>query len=308
MNLRNADKFPQIACVTRPVPHQVKAMTPIASQLRKAGYRVRETFDRCPPEAIVFCWGNGWAKEIRAVHRNVQVCVMDHGLFNPRKQAVLTGWQGLNGWGEHPVVDDGGERLRAKGWDKIIQPPRLVYKPKDGYVLILGQVYGDAAIVDAIEDYGDWLFRLAQHYAAQGWEVRFRPHPVQARNGLDRYPNVGARTSHERSIYEDFDGAAIVVAMNSNGLLDALMYGVQDVRLFNKGSMLYPISNVLDGGFEGNERRVYFADRTRLAERMAWCQWDPEEIDNGEWIKYHAPIMERIYATNVHQPWHGARL
>jgi len=95
--------------------------------------------------------------------------------------------------------------------------------------------------------------------------------------------------------------------MNSNGLLDALMYGVQDVRLFNKGSMLYPISVPIDGGLEG-ERRVYFSLREKLAEHLAWCQWDPAEIDNGEWIKYHAPIMERLVNWAPHQPWYNSSI
>lgn len=304
------DKFPQIACVTRPVPHHVKAMAPIANQLREAGYRVRETYDRCPPEAVVFCWGNGWAKEIRAVHPNVIVCVLDHGLFHPRKQSLVTGWQGLNGWGEHPFVIDGGKRLRDMGWADIVRPPRErpPSRPNKGQVLILGQVYGDAAIVDAVEDYGDWLQRLTDRFEREGWTVKFRPHPVQARNGLDRYPKVGRMTNHNASIYDDFEEATIVVAMNSNGLLDALMYGVQDVRLFNKGSMLYPISNLIDGGLAG-ERRVFFPLRERLAERLAWCQWLPEEIDNGEWIKYHSPIMERLVANRASLlPWYNTTI
>jgi len=301
------EKFPQIACITRPVPHQVKAMAPIAHQLREAGYRVRETFDRCPPEAIVFCWGNGWAKEIRAVHPNVVICVLDHGLFHPRKKYVVSGWQGLNGWGEHPVVDDGGARLRAKGWDAVVEPTRVVSKP-GRTVLLLGQVYGDAAIVDAVEDYGDWLKRMADSYASEGARVVFRPHPVQARNGLDRYPNVGARVSHERPIFEDFAEASTVVAMNSNGLSDALMYGVQDIRLFNRGSMLWPISQPTEHPDRPGERKVIYSKRQKLAERLAYCQWEPEEIDNGEWIKYHSPIMQRIYNQHQTSRWYDTWL
>lgn len=284
------DKFPQIACITRPVPHQVKAMAPIAKQLREAGYRVRETFDRCPPESVVFCWGNGWAKEIRAKFPHSIICVLDHGLFHPRKKYVVTGWQGLNGWGAHPLVWDGGRRLLEKGWNSVIRPWRE--PPQRKTALILGQVYGDAAIVDAVEDYGAWLSRLAEDLESRGYIVQFRPHPVQARSDVNRYPRIGRQLPCNDDLFQQFEQATMVVAMNSNGLLDAFMHGVQDVRLFNKGSMLYPASIPVKG--LPGERRAEPGMRDTLAARLAYCQWEPEEIDNGLWLKYHEPIMQQL--------------
>lgn len=290
-------KFPEIACVTRPVPHQVKAMAPIAATLRSRGYRVRETFDRIPPEPIVFCWGWGWAKEIRAKNPDAIICCLDHGYFHPRKMTVNTGWQGLNGFGEHPVILDGGGRLRKMGWDSVIRPWRRA--PITGTRLILGQVYQDASITEQVEDYGKWLQARAAELDAEGGNVVFRQHPVQARRGEPDTPygNIGSRTGN-RDIYEDLDNACTVLGMNSNGLLDAFLYGVNDVRLYNKGSMLYPITQEVLG-----YRSPRGTLRQDLAGRLAWCQWDPDEIQNGEWIKHHEPIMRRVYETGTHTPW-----
>ena len=294
MNLRN---FPGIACVTRPVPHQVKAMAPIAQALRRAGFRVRETYDRCPPEAIVFAWGWGWAKEIRQVHRSTVICCLDHGLFVPRKQYVVTGWQGLNGFGEHPVVDDGGERLRRKGWDSVVKPWR---KPGINS-LLLGQVYNDAAIIEAIEDYSAWLQLQARALEQEGFPVVFRPHPVQARGDVTRYPRVGALSANP-NLYTDIEQARCAVAMNSNSLLDGFLHGLGDIRLYNRGSMLYPISSPT-GRLEG-QRSPDVHKRDQLVNRLAYCQWEPEEIESGEWASFHAPILTRIIEQGgQHAPW-----
>lgn len=289
-------KFPEIACVTRPVPHQVKAMAPIAAELRRRGYRVRETYDRLPPDEIVFCWGWGWAKEIRAKFPNTIVCCLDHGFFHPRKETVMTGWQGLNGFGEHPLVDD-PSRLNASPYLGNLKPWRK--NPPKGDRLILGQVYQDAQITDTLEDYGRWLQDRAKELEPLGGRLVFRQHPVQARRGEPDTPygNIGTRSGNP-SIYADFDTASTVLAMNSNGLLDAFLYGVVDVRLYNKGSMLWPICQEIDG-----YRQPRVTLRQRLAERLAWCQWHPDEIKDGQWVRLYEPIMRRIYETGQHTPW-----
>lgn len=272
-------------------------MAPIAAALRKRGYRVRESYDRIPGNEVVFVWGWGWAKEIRAKFPNTIICCLDHGYFHPRKLYVNTGWQGLNGFGEHPVVDD-PSRLADTGWDSIVCGWRTIHDK--GHKLLLGQVYQDASITEQVEDYGLWLKAREEELDKEGGTVVFRQHPVQARRGEPDTPygNIGARTGNA-DIYADLDKARTVLAMNSNGLLDAFLYGIIDVRLYNKGSMLWPISLEIDG-----YRQPRATLRRQLAERLAWCQWEPEEIyRDGNWIRMHEPIMRRIYETGTHNPW-----
>ena len=283
---------PQIATVTRPVPHQVKAMGSIAKALRAKGVIVRETYDRVPPEPVVFAWSWKWCKEILDAHPDTIVCTLDHGLFVPRNQTAVTGWFGLNGLGEHAVVRDGGARLRAKGWDAGIKPWRTGGKT----ALLVGQCYNDVQILDHLEDYGAWLCKVAHQLTEEGWRVMFRPHPVQRRNDLSRYPRVAAFTSG-KTLQDDLDSEDVgcVVGFNSNACLDAFMAGVPDVRVYNRGSMLWPI--VKNGRADPQLRQ-------ELANMLAWCQWEPAEIENGEWAEYHVPIMQRMLAIGPRYPWH----
>jgi hypothetical protein len=275
-------------------------MAAITKALRGAGVTVRETYDRVPSEQIVFVWSLKWAREIWAVHPNAIICVCDHGLFHPRNRTVVTGWMSLNGWGEHPVVDDGGERLRRTGWQSMLQPwrPKFRYARKP-IALVMGQCYNDVQILGHHEDYGKWLQDRAAELADEGFDVRFRPHPVQARNDLSRYPNVAA-LSVGVPLYDALEPVECVLGYNSNSLLDAFMYGIEDVRIYNTGSMLWPIGYKTRHGYHAAEP----TKRQKLAERLAFCQWDPEEIANGEWLSYHRPIVDRLIAGHAARPWH----
>lgn len=290
--------LPNIACVSRPVPHQVKAMSNIAAALRKCGLIVRETYDRVPSEEIVFVWSWKWSKEILDAHPDTLVCTLDHGLFAPRNQTVVTGWLGLNGWGIHPVVDDGGERWRGGEWR--VKPPRKPGK----YALVLGQCYNDVSILDHLTDYGTWLKETGDELRAEGWEVIFRPHPVQRRNDLDRYPRfapitAGVRVEHDLEAYD----VGCAVAFNSNALLECYMEGIQDIRVYNGGSMLWPACVPVPGK---TYRKLDLARADRLMSRLAWCQWKPEEINEQSlWLEHHLPIMRRLVheGPKVMEPW-----
>jgi hypothetical protein len=273
-------------------------MGAIAKALRARGLAVRETFDRVPPEAVVFVWSWKWSREILDKHPHTVVCTLDHGLLHPRNKTAVTGWMGLNGLGEHPLVLDAGKRLQAKGWGSMLRPWREPDPRRTA--LILGQCYNDVQILDHLEDYGQWLMDRAKELRAEGWRVSFRPHPVQRRNDLSRYPNVGSITNGA-TVFDDIDQLRVgcVVGFNSNALLDSFMYGVQDVRVYNEGSMLWPIV----------DKQTHRADtslRQPLADLLAFCQWEPAEIESGEWADYHIPIMRRLLSQRPAplRPWH----
>lgn len=303
-------KFPAIGILAKPVKHQVAATGHIERSLTRAGYRLRTSYDFTAPEPIVFCWGWGKAKEVRAVNPGAVICCLDHGYTLERKQHINTGWSipsmrfGLNGFAEHPWVDDGGERLRVKGWDKEICPrptynsvPRIV-RPKRA--LVLGQVYGDAMIVDHVEDYGLWLRDLIASLQGEGWDTTFRPHPIMvARRTVEKYGNLG-RQSHGGSLGEDLARTDMVAAMNSNGLVQGYMAGVE-TRAWNKGTMLSPL-------MEAPGAPISFNRREEWAARLAFCQWSYEELDNGTWAEYNLPIMRRLAQGGPAYPWHDRRI
>lgn len=304
-------KFPQIGILAKPVKHQVAATGHIERALTRAGYRVRTSYDFTAPEAVVFCWGWGKAKEVRAANPNAIICCLDHGYTRDRKQFINTGWStpalrfGLNGFAEHAWVDDGGARLRAMGWDKEVQPERPYLVPAlwsrtRPRALVLGQVYGDAMIVDHVEDYGAWLRNIIDELGREGWDTRFRPHPIMvARRTVERYGNLGP-VSLGGTLEEDLDHADMVAAMNSNGLVAGFMRGL-DTRAWNKGTMLSPL-------MEGPGLPIPFKRRDELLARLAWTQWTYPELENGEWLKLHAPIMHRLVDGGPVYPWHDRRI
>lgn len=293
MAVRQNRDIPPIACVTRPVPHQVKAMSAIAKALRDKGCVVRETYDRTPPESIVFAWSWKWCKEILEKHPSTIVCTLDHGLLHPRNETTVTGWMGLNGMGEHPVVDDDGARLRKMGWDNKVAP----WRQGGRTALIVGQCYNDVQILDHLEDYGSWLMERSEELREGGWDVQFRPHPVQRRNDLSRYPRF-APITQGKTIHDDINqlDVGLVLGFNSNSLLDAFMAGVPRIHVHNRGSMLWPIT-------DRHALVASVAHRQVLVERLAYCQWTPAEIANGEWAEYHLPIMRRLVEGQPHRPW-----
>lgn len=296
--------LPQVACVTRPVPHQVKAMASIARALRRHNVKVRETYDRIPSEGIVFVWSWKWSKEILEKHPDTLVCTLDHGLLHPRNDTVVTGWMGLNGLGEHPLpFPDQGLRLKQMGWDQKLKAFR---ESKSRNALILGQCYNDVQILDHLQDYGQWLVDRAEDLRREGFEVYFRPHPVQRRNDLDRYPRF-APITQGKWLHEDIDQLDIscVLGFNSNALLDSWMYGVQDIRVYNRGSMLWPVCVPREGRGDQCWSPAY-GSRQTLANHLAYCQWTPEEIMYDDlWVKLHLSIMRKLvdHGTKTLQPW-----
>lgn len=273
-------------------------MSSIAKALRDRGVTVRETYDRTPPEAVVFAWSWKWCREILQKNPSAIVCTLDHGLFHPRNKTVVTGWGGLNGMGEHPRVVDGGHRLDT-AYPGLLKPWR---KPERKRALVLGQCFNDVQILDHLEDYGQWLRDRGNQLQEQGYEVYFRPHPVQRRNDLDRYPRFAPITDG-LTVFDDIErlDVSCVVAFNSNAALDAFLYGVEDVRVYNHGSMLWPI--VPEGGGRADPAR-----RRALAEMLAWCQWTPEEVATGQWVEYHLPILRRLLDYGPRHPWHETKL
>ena len=297
-----SDNFPQIGILARPVKHQVAATGCLERAFKSRGYRVRTSYDATAPEAIVVCWGWGKAKEVRAKNPEAIILCLDHGYTWQRKQFVNTAWStpdqkfGLNGFGEHAVVDDGGARSREKGWWDELQPVR---ERKNKVALLLGQVYGDAMIVDHTEDYGSWLRYRSEKLQEAGLSVVFRPHPQMVLRGQQhRYGNLG-RLSANKDLNDDLLHCSVAVAMNSNALVQAYTFGVPDVVAYNKGTMLWPLI-----GVPGCAASTDPEHREKWWGRMAWCQWDYPELEGGLWLEHHEPIMRRLWETRKCRPWH----
>lgn len=299
-------KFPEICLVNKPIAHQVNAMGRLETCLKEAGYRVRRTYHaEDAANSIVFVWSWGKAVIVRQKNPKAIILCMDHAYMPNRKKGVVnTAWStpdmpcGLNGWGEHPLVEDNGARLMQQDWLDFLKPLR---KPKNKVALVFGQVFGDAAIQGHVEEYPTWLRGMSEGLRKEGWETRFRPHPVTVRRGdAGRYGNVG-RNSVEASLYDALDNCSLTAAFNSNACTEGYIYGIP-ARVWNEGSMLWPLVEN-----PGLTTRVDEPVRRRWFEMLAYCQWTMEELSDGTWLKYHEPIMHRLVEGGACRPWHTLR-
>ena len=136
------------------------------------------------------------------------------------------------------------------------------------YILIMGQVSGDASL-EGLRDFNGWVLKMLQrvkeHHVGM---IFYRPHPL-ARQVAPH----GIRCLNG-TIEEDLSGASIAVTYNSNSGVDAVLAGVP-VVVMDEGGMAWPVAS-------HDPAIVIYPDRTAWASEMAWCQWTDEEIRNGD--------------------------
>lgn len=212
---------------------------------------------------VVVCWG--WRSGQRHRRAGRDVLVLERGYIGDRFKWSSLGWNGLNGRADFPEYpDDGGDRFRSMAalapWD-----------PSGEYVLLVGQVRGDAALQG--RDLTKWYADAAKHAeGTYGLPVRFRPHPQEVRRGIRR--TVPGTASDTGPLADSLDGAAVVVTWNSNTGVDALLAG-KPVVVSDPGAMAWPIAAREIGGERGLDREAW-------AHALAWKQWTLEEIASGE--------------------------
>lgn len=161
---------------------------------------------------------------------------------------------GIGGLNAVPPFDCPSDRFDALG---LTVAPRGG-DPK-GYVLVCGQVPGDAAHGMDANAYISWLRETISQYP----EAVYRPHP---RGGVD-LPGI---ESHTGPLSEALAGARLVVTWNSNVGHDALLAGVPVVA---HGPAAY--SELAGETLPSvDPRREYF-------HRVAYGQWTLDEMRSG---------------------------
>lgn len=190
--------------------------------------------------------------------------VMERGYFGDRFNWTSLGFNGLNGMAEFHNENSPPDRWRPHA--HLMKP----WKHGGEYVLLLGQVAGDASLDGT--DINRWCEETATRLK---WilqkAVVFRPHPLSRQtNGID-----GVRTING-SLKDALSGAFLAVTFNSNSGVDAVLAGVPTVAC-DRGSMAWPVTkHTVD-----MEDMITRPDREQWAHNLAYCQWKPAEISNG---------------------------
>jgi hypothetical protein len=190
---------------------------------------------------------------------------MERG-FIQRMDWTSLGWDGLNGRAQWNVAADSGQRFDTNFGHLIGDWCR-----SDGYALIIGQVKGDAALVNV--DIDRWYEQAVKAMFARGFEeVRIREHPVaiQQRKRLLTCQEFLI----EGSLEEALSGAAVVVTYNSNTGVDAALAGIPVIAC-DHGSMAWPIAA------QSLNAEVVTPDRRQWCIDLSWRQWTLDELSSG---------------------------
>ena len=178
-------------------------------------------------------------------------------------------WQvGVGGLNRIPAFECPSDRFDALGVDLVERGG-----DPDGYVLVCGQVPGDAAHGLGYNGYAAWLRDVLSRYP----DAVYRPHPAGA-------PLYSHPVTHEGPLADALRGARLVVTYNSNVGHDALLAGVPVIA---EGRSAYK-------ELEGEElpcmdvRRAYFS-------RAAYGQWTVAEMATGEPQRFW---LERMLAES----------
>src|SRR5690554_1980529 len=212
--------------------------------------------------------GHKVAKAYKAI--GAPVLTMDWGYFkrvNSRDEHGTGHWQvGVGGLNRLPEFACPPDRFEALG----IAVAERGGNP-DGYVLVCGQVPGDAAHGLGYEGYTSWLRDVLSRYP----DAVYRPHPAGA--PLFSYPRTDTGP-----LADALAGARQVVTYNSNVGHDALLAGVPVIA---EGRAAYA---ELCG-----EELPSLADRLAYFHRAAHGQWTVAEMETGEpqrfWLDHLLP-------------------
>lgn len=197
-----------------------------------------------------------------------EVCILERGYLGDRFFWTSVSFGGeLNGRAEFRGPFHDGSR-----WEKYFAHLMQPWRPKDGPVVIMGQVPGDQAVRDI--DITRWCKLTAEHLKARGHKVVIRPHPKVC---------AGA------PLEEVLAGAKMAVTFNSNSGVDAVLAGVPTIAV-DRGSMAWDVAG------HDLDQEPPTPDRTAWAHRLAWCQWTMDEMRSGECWAAIRNSEARIYA------------
>lgn len=225
-------------------------------------------------EDIVVVWGVANAKRWQDLGCD-NVLIFERGYLGDRQHWLSLGWDDLNG-----QANFYNQYVAEDRWDKYWKSQLSPWKNNGDVVLIAGQVTRDRSLDDCA-NYNEWLNDTISTLKSKGHDVVFRPHPLEK----DGYDVRNVTISTHKDFDEDLLRAKCLVTWSSTTSVTAAYIGVPSVT-FSDYAMTKEVSShsldVLD----------FKPDRTNWGRKLAYCQWNLDELSNGEaW--YH--VKSRFY-------------
>ena len=205
--------------------------------------------------------------------------VLERGFMNVRNHYVSCGFNGLNGRADFVNKNSSPDR-----WDKYFSHLMKDWKLGGEYILVAGQVPGDASmkhLPGGIPNYTKIVEKLKKYTSRP---IVFRPHPkTSVPRWKSRYKNVAPKKikSTHATLQDDLENAYCVVTFNSNICVDATLEGIPTIVL-DRGAMTWDISRHLLEEVESTIK-IY---RDQWAYNIAYAQWTHEEVKSGDAWEY----------------------
>lgn len=272
-------------------PHHAEAAQDFAAGCKRHGLTVGiwpESDGAATTADLAVMWGARMLSiQERQARRGRDFMIMENGFVGPREvfgpravpgAYISLGYNGLNGRADFMNTGAPADRLAPlDGW--------LGPEPegeRDGYILLIGQVAGDASLAGVNIDqwYRDAVMRLRGRFGDK--PIVFRPHPLHA-----RLAPAGAVVNLGQRLEDALEGAAFVVTYNSNTGVDAVLAGVPVIAC-DEGSMVWRVAG------QGLEARPVCPSglmRRQWLANISYAQWTRDEIRSGAAWDHLAPAM-----------------
>lgn len=174
------------------------------------------------------------------------------------------GWDRI-GWVPASAPPD---RFRRLGLEVVVKK-----EPGRGYILVAGQVGMDAQHNLSTTELMLWLGKEADKARKQtGLPVVFRPHPMQTGTRMCGFLGYTLQPPGTVGLVKALDAAEMVVTYNSTTGVDAMLRGI-------------PVTSHPKAHYHGHAVRD-FDTRIAYLNRLAYAQWNLDELANGEAVKY----------------------
>lgn len=246
-------------------------LTAFEKGIRKHGVNIEaQPFPNLITCDLAICWNHRNFKLFNAQKQNnADYLIMERGYIGNRITYTSLGFNGLNGKADFSYAKGlSFDRFESRFSDIFVD----INKTDNDYVLLIGQVAGDASIAHiSIRDWERTM--VPQLKTIFKKEVVYRPHPVEIER-KQATPVPGTTLSKNDFLYDDLKNALCCVTYNSTTGVQSVLANVPTFS-FDKGSMAYSVSqHELINRFE-----VF--DRKKWAGELSWKQFSIDELANG---------------------------
>ncbi len=263
----------KITCYANPkAKHQYDTASKFVAGLKAHGISANITAP-CRPDShsdLVLAWGLRNCKGIRSSSEK-DFINMERAYVGDRFNWISLGYNDLNNRAEFYNKNAPSDR-----WDKHFVNTMKEWNPIGDHVLLTLQVRGDNSLNHVKVDYQKIVNSIRKNTDLPIL-IRDHPHRKNTWGKSLRGKNI-KYTSCDIPISEAVRNAKVVVTVNSNSGVDAILEGTPVINLDN-GSMVWDLAMQNDFAHIDNP---LVPDRTQWAYDIAYTQWLPTEIESGE--------------------------